>query len=216
MAEGGLDFIKDDHGLADQTYSPLAERLRTVAETVRRTGALTRYVPSLTGSLDDIRHGIAIARDYGVTTILVAPMISGVSNLCALARENPDMAVMVHPALAGVARIAPALLIGKLFRLFGADALVFPNYGGRFAYSREECARLAENARTPLMAISPAMPVPAGGMILGRIDEILDFYGPDTMLLIGGNLLAAGDCLASEARRFKERVCAHRYTEISQ
>ena len=48
------------------------------------------------------------------------------------------------------------------------------------------------------------MPVPAGGMTLARVDEILDFYGPDTMLLIGGNLLAAGDCLAREARRLQE------------
>ena len=31
------------------------------------------------------------------------------------------------------------------------------------------------------------------------------------MLLIGGNLLAAGDRLAREARRLQERVAAHRY-----
>ena len=47
---------------------------------------------------------------------------------------------MAHPALAGVARIAPALLIGKLFRLFGADLPVFPNHGGRFGYSRRNAA----------------------------------------------------------------------------
>ena len=28
---------------------------------------------------------------------------------------------------------------------------------------------------------------------------MLDFYGPDTMLLIGGNLLAAGERLTEEA-----------------
>jgi ribulose-bisphosphate carboxylase large chain len=211
MAEGGLDFIKDDHGLADQRYSPYAERVAAVAEAIRATGASSIYIPSLTGTLDDIRHGAAVARDNGLAAIMVAPMISGVASLAAIAGDNPDLAVMAHPALGGVARIAPALLIGKLFRLFGADLPVFPNYGGRFGYSREECGRLAANARAAIAGKRDAMPVPAGGMTLARVDEILDFYGPDTMLLIGGNLLAAGDRLAREARRLQERVAAHRY-----
>jgi ribulose-bisphosphate carboxylase large chain len=211
MAEGGLDFIKDDHGLADQRYSPFAERVAAIAQAIRATGAGTAYIPSLTGTLDDIRRGTALARDNGLAAIMVAPMISGVATLAAIAREHPDMAVMAHPALAGVARIAPALLMGKLFRLFGADAVVFPNYGGRFGYSGEECGRLAANARLAVQGKRDAMPVPAGGMTLDRVDEILDFYGPDTMLLIGGNLLSAGDRLTREARRLQERVAAHRY-----
>jgi ribulose-bisphosphate carboxylase large chain len=211
MAEGGLDFVKDDHGLADQRYSPYAERVAAVARAIRETGAATSYIPSLTGTLDDIRTRAAIARDNGLAAIMVAPMIAGVATLAAVARDNPDMAVMAHPALAGVARIAPALLIGKLFRLFGADLPVFPNYGGRFGYSREECGRLAANARVPMAGKRDAMPVPAGGMTLDRVDEILDFYGPDTMLLIGGNLLGTGDRLTLEARRLQERVADHRY-----
>ncbi len=211
MAEGGLDFIKDDHGLADQRYSPLAERIAAVAAAVRATGAGATYIPSLTGTLDDIRRGVALARDNGLSMIMIAPMISSVATLSAIARDNPDMAVMTHPALAGAARIAPALVIGKLFRLFGGDAQVFPNHGGRFGYSRAECRTLAANAREAVPGKRDAMPVPAGGMTLERVDEILDFYGPDTMLLIGGNLLAAGERLTSAARRLQDRVAAHRY-----
>jgi ribulose-bisphosphate carboxylase large chain len=33
------------------------------------------------------------------------------------------------------------------------------------------------------------MPAPAGGLALRRVEETLDFYGADTMLLIGGDLL---------------------------
>ena len=32
------------------------------------------------------------------------------------------MAFMAHPTFAGAARIAPPLLIGKVFRMLGADA----------------------------------------------------------------------------------------------
>src|SRR3569833_3722152 len=32
MAQGGLDFIKDDHGIANQAYSPFAARVHAIAE----------------------------------------------------------------------------------------------------------------------------------------------------------------------------------------
>src|SRR5208337_5465133 len=60
MALGGLDYIKDDHGLADQGAAPFAARVRACADAVcraaARTGYPTRYVPSLSGSLDALRH----------------------------------------------------------------------------------------------------------------------------------------------------------------
>lgn len=209
LAEGGIDFIKDDHGLADQVYSPYAERVAAVAAAVRAAGGTTRYLPSLSGHLESMRAQIRIARDEGLDAVLATPMIAGLSTFHALTREFPDVAFMVHPAMAGAARIAPPFLLGTLFRALGADATVFPNHGGRFGYSPETCLALAEAARRPTGDLKPAVPVPAGGMTLERIDEILDFYGSNTMLLIGGNLLAAGERLAEEAAAFARRVARH-------
>jgi ribulose-bisphosphate carboxylase large chain len=210
MALGGIDFIKDDHGLADQRYSPFAARVAACAAAVRKakseTGLQTRYVPSLSGDLDQLRAQIAIARDEGIDTALIAPMVVGLPAFHALARENRDIAFLAHPAMGGAARIAPPLLFGKLFRLFGADGVIFPNHGGRFGYSAQTCAALAATARAPFAGHAPASPVPAGGMTLDRLDEILTFYGPDMMLLIGGSLLAAGERLTEESARFARHV----------
>ena len=52
----------------------------------------------------------------------------------------------------------------------------------------------------------PALPVPAGGMTVERVDEMIADYGQDTMLLIGGGLLTAGDQLEERARQFVDRV----------
>lgn len=210
FARGGVDFIKDDHGLADQVFSPFADRLRVCAAALRRvaneTGRLTHYIPSLSGDLDRMRRHTAMARDEGVSCIMLAPMIAGVGTLQALARDFPDMAIFAHPALGGAARIAPDLLIGKLFPLFGADAVIFPTYGGRFGYSRASCGTLAAQARA---SGKGAMPVPAGGMTLARVPEILDFYGPETMLLIGGSLLDAKQRLTEETANFVRAVATH-------
>jgi ribulose-bisphosphate carboxylase large chain len=215
LARGGLDFIKDDHGLADQGYSRFAERVTACAEGVARgarsTGHLTRYVPSLTGNLDQLRVQAALARDLGLDCVMLAPMISGFSAMQALVRAFPDMAFFAHPSLGGAARIAPELLIGGLFRLMGADAVIFPSFGGRFGYSRDTCRRLADNARQTNDGMKAALPVPAGGMTLERTREILDFYGEDTMLLIGGDLLMARDRITEETERFTRAVAGHNF-----
>ena len=89
--------------------------------------------------------------------------------------------------------------------------MIFPNYGGRFGYSTDTCRRLAANARTTSDGLNASLPIPAGGMILARTQEILDFYGADTMLLIGGNLLMARERIPEEAARFARAVAEHRY-----
>ena len=214
FAQGGIDYVKDDHGLADQDYSPFAARVREISAALREeagSGSATKYVPSLSGDLDTMRRQLAIATDVGVDTVLIAPMIIGFANTKRLIEEHPRMAFMAHPTMAGASSIAPQLLLGKLFRLLGADAIVFPNHGGRFGYSPQTCHELAREARADLHGLRPSVPVPAGGMTIDRVGEILDFYGADTMLLIGGALLAARGRLVPQTAEFVAAVRDHRY-----
>jgi len=208
FASGGLDFVKDDHGLADQFFSRFADRVPLCAAAVR--GTATRYIPSLSGDLETMRRQIALACNEGVDTVMAAPMLVGPSNFAALVRAFPDIVFFAHPALGGAARIAPPLL-GKLFRLMGADVVIFPTYGGRFGYTPDTCRALAAMARGDLLGLHPSLPAPAGGIALDRVPEILDFYGVDTMLLIGGSLLLARERLSDEAAAFTRTVAAHVY-----
>ncbi len=89
-----------------------------------------------------MRAQIELARREGVHLVLIAPMVCGVATLVALKREFDDMMFIAHPSLGGL-RIAPQALFGKLFRLFGADAVIFPNHGGRFSYPRDVCHAIA-------------------------------------------------------------------------
>jgi ribulose-bisphosphate carboxylase large chain len=215
FARAGIDYIKDDHGLADQAYSPFAARLAAVAAALRNIerpgGETARYAPSLSGDLDAMRAQLAAAREAGVDTVLIAPMIVGLSNFHRLVREHPAVAFIAHPSMAGAARIAPALLLGRLFRLLGADAVVFPNYGGRFGYSPDTCRALARAALEDRDGLSPCVPVPAGGMTTDRVPEMLDFYGADVMLLIGGALLEAHEGLAEATAAFVASVHGYKY-----
>jgi ribulose-bisphosphate carboxylase large chain len=213
LALGGIDFIKDDHGLANQGYSPFVERAGACAEAVRRanqkTGFRTQYVPNVSGDFVTAAAQIELAADEGIEAVMLEPMIIGLSNFHRLVREFPQVAFFAHPAMAGGARIAPPLLLGKLFRLLGADATIYPNYGGRFSYTPETCKAIAEAARGPWASLKPCLPTPAGGMTLDRVSELLDFYGADTMLLIGGSLLSAKDRLTEETAAFAAQAARH-------
>jgi ribulose-bisphosphate carboxylase large chain len=205
LALGGVDIVKDDHGLADQHYAPFAQRVvacqRAIEHAGRDSGRRALYAPSLVGSPRVLAEQARIARDHGVSVVLIAPALVGMPAFAELV-DSLDTAVIAHPAYAGAARVAPPLLLGKLFRWMGADAVIFPHFGGRFAYSQQTCARIAEEARSPASSWRPMLPVPAGGLAVERVADVVRFYGADTMLLIGGSLLAAGERLLERTREF--------------
>jgi ribulose-bisphosphate carboxylase large chain len=208
FALAGIDVIKDDHGIANQRSAPFAERVPAVQRAIRKaneeSGGRTIYAPTFSGSPGALRAQAIIAQENDVRMALVAPMLVGVASFIEL-QADLAIPVMAHPAFAG-GRIAPPLLLGKLFRLFGADATIFPNHGGRFSYSRETCMAIANAAREPWAAVRPALPVPAGGMTVGRVPEMIEGYGNDTMLLIGGGLLSAKERLLERSREFVAAV----------
>jgi ribulose-bisphosphate carboxylase large chain len=210
FARGGIDVVKDDHGLADHATAPFEERLTlcqaAIEEESSRSGRRSLYAPNLVGTPEVVRARLELARERGVRAVLVAPMLLGLPFLAELARVSDGIAILAHPAFAGAQRIAFDALFGTLFRAYGADASIFPHAGGRFGLALDTCRRLAEELRAPRGGILPALPVPAGGMSVERVRELIGFYGTDCMLLVGGSLYLAGGALDRRIGEFVEGV----------
>lgn len=216
FAMGGMDIIKDDHGLSNQPFAPFEDRVRAAAEAVRaandRTGGRTLYMPTMNGPHEQLDDRLAIALDAGVGGLLVLPGLTGFDHLRHLAsRDDVAIPLMGHPAFLGgfvsspTGGIAHATLFGTLMRVAGADVSVFPTHGGRFAFSPEACTSISEACREPLDQLRPIFPTPAGGMTRDRVTDVVSFYGPDTVLLIGGNLHREDDLVRS-ARAVRDAV----------
>lgn len=210
FAEGGIDMIKDDHYLSDHPFSPFEERVtacqQAVDEVADRTGHRAVYCPNLSGTPGRVFRQAAFAQDHGVGAVMAAPMLLGMPFFFDLVRNHLEVPVLAHPSFAGSLRIREDSLQGKLFRLFGADAVIFANFGGRFNASKETCAATAAALRTDWPPFAASLPVPAGGMNAARSRELVDFFGLDTMLLVGGSLLEAGSELTDRTRAFVESV----------
>ncbi|MHA1802921.1 MAG: RuBisCO large subunit C-terminal-like domain-containing protein [Promethearchaeota archaeon] len=217
FAKGGIDIIKDDHGIANQEFCPLEKRIKSCCEAVekanRETGYNCLYMPNIGGPLEKIRDKIMMAKETGVGGLLLCPGLIGF-DICRQLTENDDilLPVLAHPALLGsfvTSRengISHGIIFGQLMRLIGADAIIYPNYGGRFSFTPEECKSIVEMTQSPMAHFSPIFPAPAGGMTIDRIPEMLDFYGNEVIFLIGGDLHRHGKNLIKNSKKFKKLV----------
>jgi len=221
MALGGIDLIKDDHGLADQAFCPFRERVPRCAEAVQRanreTGHRCLYVANVTAPFDELGERAHRARDAGAGGLLVAPGLTGFDSMRFLAEEDAiALPILCHPALLGAYSahategIAHGVLYGLLPRLAGADGSIFPSYGGRFSFTRDQCTELGSSSTRGLGSLATMFPVPAGGMTVDRVPELIAFYGADIILLIGGDLHRHPDGLTEACRAFVERAAQAR------
>jgi ribulose-bisphosphate carboxylase large chain len=211
-ARGGIDIVKDDHGLHDQRLHPFAERAEACHAAVEAanaaTGGRSLYVPMVAGPPEAVEAQVALAARLGIRVVMTAPMITGLEAVARLARRH-GLALMAHPSFAGTFLhdpghgMTPGLLLGTLFRLAGADISIFPNAGGRFAFGRADCVGIAKALRAPLGRVAPALPAPAGGMAFERIGEMVDVFGADSVLLIGGALIRHDPDPEVAARAFR-------------
>jgi ribulose-bisphosphate carboxylase large chain len=210
FTRAGIDLIKDDHGLADHPFCPFEARveacLAAIAEASRETGRGALYVPNLMGTPDRVRRQLEFARRAGVGAVMLSPMVVGLPLLHELASDSSGLPILAHPAFSGVLRAAEPALLGKLFRWYGADAVIFPHAGGRFSYSEATCRAIADALRAPHPRARPAFPAPGGGIRRERVGELLEFYGNDCILLIGGSLYQVGDALFDRTRDLVEQV----------
>ncbi len=217
FALGGMDIIKDDHGLANQDFSPFRERVELAASAVRRanreTGGNTIYAPHLSGPFGELRDRALFAKQAGAGALLVSPGLLGFEAMRAIAEDDTiALPVIAHPALLGSYALNPEsgishfALFGQMARLAGADSSIFPNFGGRFSYSREECRSIAEGCTKDMGHFKKIFPAPGGGMSLERVPGMIEFYGREVLFLIGGGLFQSGDDLVENCRRFRNMV----------
>jgi ribulose-bisphosphate carboxylase large chain len=205
FAQAGIDLIKDDHGLANHRFHPFRDRVRAcqkaVADSNHASGRRAIYAPNLLGTPSVLLEQLKFAQDEGVGAVMIAPMLLGLPGLAEVVARHATVPVLGHPSFGGATRTAPDVLYGKLFPLYGADATIFANFGGRFAYSRETCGRIAGELTKPKTpGLVPTCPMPAGGIKYHQVADVLGFYGREVVLLIGGGLYEAGDDSALRAR----------------
>lgn len=213
FALGGLDLIKDDHGLADQSFTSFKERAERCSEAIAKANAETglncRYFASITTRVDRVIEYAHFAKSVSAGGLLICPALTGFDLMRVLA-DDDDLAlpIMSHPSfsgsyvLNGESGIAHGVLYGQLQRLAGADMSVYPNFGGRFAFSVEECRDIVAATEAPMGSLKPIFPAPGGGLTMETLPASQAVYGDDVVYLVGGGLHRHSNNLTENVRYF--------------
>lgn len=215
-ALGGIDIIKDDHGLANQDTAQFESRVMHCVEAVRHaeqiTGKKTLYFPNFTSRFEELMNRAEGAQKLGADGLLISPQLTGLSALTSLAESNINLPLMAHPAFSGpytihsASGIAPDIYFGKLWRALGADAVVYPNAGGRFSYSLDQCMKINDTCRQKFKSFKSVFPVPGGGIDRTSVTDWKTRYGKDTIFLIGGSLYQHPEGIQAAVEEFQQSM----------
>jgi ribulose-bisphosphate carboxylase large chain len=208
-ALAGADIIKEDHGLSNQRKATFKERIPMCAEAVAKANTERKakgdnsqaiYLPNIGGHGDQVEELAFYAKDHGATGLLLIPGLFGFDAMQRLARnESFGLPIMAHPSFTGPYVLSDdtgythGCFFGDLMRLSGADISVFPNYGGRFGFSKDECLEIVTACKSETGIGNTILPSPGGGMKLDHLPEMHETYGDDCIYLVGGSLLRFRD-----------------------
>jgi ribulose-bisphosphate carboxylase large chain len=217
MALGGIDLIKDDHGLGDLPFSPFRERVERCVEAVtranRQTGFHCAYVANVTGPADQIRERAVFAAKAGAGGLLLVPGLTGFDAVRQLADDDEvALPIVIHPAFLGSlyvtpsSGLSPVVLFGQLARLAGTDASIFVNYSGRFSIPREDCAAIAAASAAPMGRLKPIFPAPGSSIGPDQLKEARQIYGDDVVYVMGRGLYQRSADLVGNARAVREML----------
>lgn len=213
FARGGGDIVKDDQNIVDMTFVSFRSRVSRIAEAVRREKSPCLYFPHLSGPQEELEERLRFVLGEGLKGVLICPAIVGLDTMRSLASKRRAV-FMAHPAYSGSLYaershgIEHSLYLGTLMRLAGADITVFPNAGGRFAFTPAECRAIAARSSEPLGRLAPILPAPGGGMNLDTTGDMLRDFGTDAVWLVGGRLLMHPGGPEAGARAFRAKMPA--------
>lgn len=193
---GGVDLIKDDELFGNTTISNVAGRLKAYHKAANKlkeeTGKAPVYVVNITDTPKRMRENAIIAISEGAKAVMVNFVSTGTDALAELTEEfGRELCFLAHYAGAGVMNspmlgIAGPVLLGVLPRLAGADSVMTMFSGNVDTPAMMECIQTVQKQKLPMGNLKPLMTALGGGVTPLSIHDMLDTFGKDIILGVGG------------------------------
>jgi ribulose-bisphosphate carboxylase large chain len=228
---GGLDLLKDDENLTDQSFNRFSKRLdacmkmRDKAE--KLTGEKKSYLINITSETNEMIKRMESVKKAGNEYVMVDILTAGwaaTQTVCNHARKL-GLAVHGHRAfhsafdrnplhgvsmkvICEIARLqgVDQLHIGAMGKLAGGKDEVRANYEkASLMENKEECMMLSQKWG----AIKPMMSVCSGGLHPGIIKPVFDLLGTELVIQAGGGIHSHPDGTREGAKALRESIDAY-------
>ena len=218
-ARGGVDVVKDDELIADQTFNTLEDRITMSMEAIDKAneekGEKTIYFINVTDNNDKIFKNIETVQKHGGNGMLINYIPQGMTTVKMVAEDpSTKIPIQMHMDMAGVwyedpwTGISSSLTLGKLPRLIGGDVQVLPCPYGKAPVVQDRYLMNLVNLVYPIHGIKPTMPMPSGGITPGMVEFAVNDAGWDIMIGSGGGIHSHPDGPTKGAKAFRQAIDA--------
>ena len=217
LAEGDIDFIKDDELQADGPHCPFVERLNAVMPVIHRhadrTGRKVMYAFNITGEIDQMweRHDAVVAA--GGTCVMVSLNSIGLPALVSL-RKHAKVAIHGHRNGWGMYSRSPAIGMSyiayqKFWRLAGVDHMHVNGLANKFCEDDASVIASARECLTPMFSVPgrgcEIMPVFSSGQTAKQAAGTYAALGStDLIFACGGGIMAHPGGIAEGVRTVRD------------
>ena len=193
---GGVDLIKDDEVLGNTSLSTVTGRMKAYNAAAKRlraeTGKAPVYIVNITDTPKKMRGHAKAAVEEGVQAVMVNFIGTGFDALSELTEEfGESLCFLGHYAGVGVMGapsqgIAPAVALGVLPRLAGADSVMTMYPGEANPEGLLECVQAVQKQKLPLGGLKPILTAVGGGVTPASLPKIVEVFGQDVIIGVGG------------------------------
>jgi len=194
---GGLDIVKDDENLSNQSFNKFENRvtetlkLRDKAE--HETGERKMYMPNVTAETSEMLKRAKFVKDHGGEYAMVDIVSVGWSALETLREENEGLKLILHAHRAGHGAFTRSkkhgismLVLARLTRLVGMDQLHIGTADVGKMVQEDDVTKLEDVLTCDWHGLLKTFPVASGGLHPGMISELVERMGMDIIAQFGG------------------------------
>ncbi|MFW5965686.1 MAG: type III ribulose-bisphosphate carboxylase [Halodesulfurarchaeum sp.] len=195
---GGVDLLKDDENLTDQSFNTFADRVTDSFEMRDRaeseTGERKDYLVNITADVDTMKERADFVADHGGNFIMVDVITAGWGAVQSIRThaEKRGLAIHAHRAMHAAFDRLPhhgvsMRVLAQIARLTGVDH-IHTGTANLGKLENEDTAGINEWLQGDLHGINPVLPVASGGLHPGTVEPLLAALGTDLIVQAGGGI----------------------------
>ena len=225
---GGIDLVKDDENLTNQSFNKFSNRIRKMYrirdKIEKETGDKKGYLVNITAPYNEmVRRGREVMREGG-RFVMIDVLTAGFSAVQSFIDEFREYGVAVHAHRAFHAAFTrnprhgmSMKVLVEIFRLLGVDHIHVGTVVGKLHGSYREVHNLVkicresfirENKRDKILEndwreFKPIFPVSSGGLHPGLLPYIVNKFGKELIIQVGGGVIGHPMGIEAGARAVK-------------
>lgn len=214
----GIDLVKDDENLTSQSFIKFEDRVskmfRIRDRVEKETGERKGYLINITAPFNEMVRRAKLVKDHGGEFVMIDILTTGWSALQAFKELDKELGLAIHAHRAFHAAFTrdrrhgmSMKVVAEVSRLIGVDHIHVGTVVGKLESPLKEVTALIKicrerksrrNMKLKLLRkewhnIKPVIPVSSGGIHPGLIPKIIELFGIDFIIQVGGGVLGHPD-----------------------